>query len=150
MKIPQINLVPSYINLDPFRQLPPASPGVIMRIKGAPLDDATVERARAFMRDSISIADDAMEMGRYWQRRASWERRRGYGSPRAPLPLRRRRAWNYDPELRALTPDVNLYGCTPCPRCGGVHRCVFMRDRGRVYCDDCDYRERVRVRRYEL
>lgn len=140
MKIP-------HINLEPHKQLPPASPRVVMKIKAAPLDDATVELARAFMRD---IADDVMETSGYWRRRASWERRRGYGRPRVALPLRRRRAWNYDPELRALTPDVNLYGCTPCPRCGGVHRCVFMRDRGRVYCDDCDYRERVRVRRYEL
>jgi len=57
--------------------------------------------------------------------------------------LRRRRAWNFDDQYRK---EVNLYGCTPCPRCGSRCRAVFVGDKDRVRCYECDYRERVRRR----
>jgi hypothetical protein len=61
--------------------------------------------------------------------------------------LRRRRAWNFDPSY--ASPLVNMYGCTPCPRCREPYRCSFVRDPQRVYCDDCGYRERVRAKTAE-
>ena len=64
--------------------------------------------------------------------------------------LRRRRAWNAlrdDDACDAVVDGrrVNLYGCTDCPRCGSRCRYVPVRA-ARVLCDDCGYRERVRLR----
>jgi len=44
----------------------------------------------------------------------------------------------------------NMYGCTPCPKCGSKYRAVFKKNRKRdeapedlgfISCDDCGYEE---------
>ena len=36
----------------------------------------------------------------------------------------------------------NMYGCSPCPRCGSVYRCAFQKTMT-VDCDDCEFVEPV-------
>jgi len=40
-----------------------------------------------------------------------------------------------------MSGERNMYGCTPCPKCGGVHRYPFT-EKGRkvIACDDCGRR----------
>ena len=47
----------------------------------------------------------------------------------------------------AAAPWVNIYGCGPCPRCLGQHRCVFNGSPRIISCDDCPYTELITERR---
>jgi hypothetical protein len=38
---------------------------------------------------------------------------------------------------------ANMYGCQPCPKCGGDHRCVFVKLPGVIQCDDCGHHEKI-------
>ncbi len=45
-------------------------------------------------------------------------------------------------------PANNMYGCAPCPRCGGTKRVAYRRPYGpqvsggwRIECDDCGHHE---------
>jgi hypothetical protein len=38
-------------------------------------------------------------------------------------------------------PNANMYGCTPCPDCGGKFRVPYQD--GRIECCDCDFTERA-------
>jgi hypothetical protein len=40
------------------------------------------------------------------------------------------------------SPTANMYGCEPCPKCGGKFRAPYKRgDDLSVECDDCDFKE---------
>lgn len=42
-------------------------------------------------------------------------------------------------------PEANIYGCLPCPRCGGAHRYAVRAEEGHeVLCADCPWREPAR------
>jgi hypothetical protein len=49
-------------------------------------------------------------------------------------------AWNFDPTYLDVA-AVNMYGCTPCPRCRMPYRCTFKKEPDVVVCDDCGFRE---------
>lgn len=36
-------------------------------------------------------------------------------------------------------PAVNMYGCLPCPKCGGEYR--WPDQKGTIWCDDCGFTE---------
>ena len=41
-------------------------------------------------------------------------------------------------------PNVNMYGCRPCPKCKSVYRYAHKEGGKHVICcDDCGYREAV-------
>ncbi len=45
-------------------------------------------------------------------------------------------------------PGANMYGCMPCPKCGGEYRVPYGKNpkrpddpfAGKIVCDDCGYR----------
>ena len=39
---------------------------------------------------------------------------------------------------------VNMYDCTPCPKCKQPFRCVFNSKPGYVQCDDCGHQARIK------
>jgi len=52
-------------------------------------------------------------------------------------------AWNFDPTYQDVA-SANMYGCTPCPKCGEKYRAVFGSVVRSVDCDDCGFKEPVR------
>ncbi len=48
--------------------------------------------------------------------------------------------WNYDPTYMDVE-HANMYGCTPCPKCGEAYRCVFNNAPTLIQCDDCGFKE---------
>lgn len=38
---------------------------------------------------------------------------------------------------------ANMYGCEPCPKCGGKYRCVFNSTKDHITCDDCGHLELI-------
>jgi hypothetical protein len=38
-------------------------------------------------------------------------------------------------------PAANMYGFLPCPQCGGVYRCCYVREPRVIVCDSCGHRE---------
>lgn len=46
--------------------------------------------------------------------------------------------------------DMNMYGCTPCPKCGSEYRCVFNNAPSLMQCDDCGHEEQISKDNYGL
>jgi len=44
------------------------------------------------------------------------------------------------------SPTANMYGCEPCPKCGGRYRASYNRG-GKTFidCDDCSHTEEASV-----
>ena len=42
--------------------------------------------------------------------------------------------------IDVTAPGANMYGCQPCPHCGGEYRVPYQD--GRIECDDCGFKEK--------
>jgi len=52
--------------------------------------------------------------------------------------------------MSKYTKDMNMYGCTPCPKCGGKYRCVLNRATETLICDECGFEEHMTKINYGL